>query len=167
MLLSPTRLGARLARRLTERQLADWRQPSEAAEHIVAELAANAVQHGRVPGRDFRLTLVLDTQRVLRIEVTECAPSACLLCLPLPRRATRAAGRAGVACSSWFQQRLGVGAVLPHDVEAEPVEEPLLGQADPVLRGTDQLQRGFLLGRERAQLSRGSLPRSDDRTRRP
>ncbi|MGW0778573.1 ATP-binding protein [Streptomyces sp. NPDC002835] len=71
VLLSPTRRGARLARRLTERQLADWQQPSESAEHIVAELAANAVQHGRVPGRDFRLTLLLDVRGVLRIEVTD------------------------------------------------------------------------------------------------
>lgn len=40
------------------------------AEHIVAELAVNAATHGRVPGRDFRLTLyvVADT---LRIEVTD------------------------------------------------------------------------------------------------
>jgi anti-sigma regulatory factor (Ser/Thr protein kinase) len=71
VLLSPTRRGARLARRLTERQLADWQLPSEAAEHIVAELAANAVQHGRVPGRDFRLCLALDGAGVLRIEVTD------------------------------------------------------------------------------------------------
>ncbi|AVZ77785.1 hypothetical protein SLUN_33240 [Streptomyces lunaelactis] len=71
VLLSSTRRGARIARRLTERQLADWQMPSEAAEHIVAELAANAIQHGRVTGRDFRLTLVLDTHGVLRIEVTD------------------------------------------------------------------------------------------------
>ena len=40
------------------------------AEHIVAELAVNAATHGRVPGRDFRLTLYVvgDT---LRIEVTD------------------------------------------------------------------------------------------------
>ncbi|MDH6489166.1 anti-sigma regulatory factor (Ser/Thr protein kinase) [Streptomyces sp. SAI-127] len=44
--------------------------PLHPAEHIVAELAANAVTHGRVPGRDFRLTLYVvgDT---LRIEVTD------------------------------------------------------------------------------------------------
>ncbi|MBD0844301.1 ATP-binding protein [Streptomyces sp. TRM68416] len=69
--LSATRRGARLARLLTERQLADWGRPSEPAEHIVAELAANAVLHGRVPGRDFRLTLRLDAAGALRIEVTD------------------------------------------------------------------------------------------------
>ena len=40
------------------------------ARQIVAELAANAVTHGRVPGRDFRLTMyVIGT--TLRIEVTD------------------------------------------------------------------------------------------------
>jgi anti-sigma regulatory factor (Ser/Thr protein kinase) len=45
----------------------------EKATQIVAELAANAATHGRVPGRDFRLTLyvVADT---LRIEVTDTRP---------------------------------------------------------------------------------------------
>ncbi|MDQ1046409.1 ATP-binding protein [Streptomyces sp. V4I2] len=71
LLLSATRRGARLARLLTERQLADWREPSEAAEHIVAELASNAVLHGRVPGRDFRLRLKLYADGTLRIEVTD------------------------------------------------------------------------------------------------
>ncbi|MGW0330313.1 ATP-binding protein [Streptomyces sp. NPDC003011] len=71
LLLSATRRGARLARLLTERQLAQWGVPSGTAEHVVAELAANAVLHGRVPGRDFRLTLRLDTAGALRIEVTD------------------------------------------------------------------------------------------------
>nr|WSY54114.1 ATP-binding protein [Streptomyces sp. NBC_00886] len=71
VLLSATRRGARLARLLTERQLADWGRPSDAAEHVVAELAANAVVHGRVPGRDFRLTLRYEASGTLRIEVTD------------------------------------------------------------------------------------------------
>jgi len=37
---------------------------------IVAELAANAVTHGRVPGRDFELRLSLVTGSV-RVEVTD------------------------------------------------------------------------------------------------
>ncbi|GHB65290.1 hypothetical protein GCM10010397_39090 [Streptomyces spinoverrucosus] len=37
---------------------------------IVAELAANAVTHGRAPGRDFELRLSLVPGRV-RIEVTD------------------------------------------------------------------------------------------------
>ncbi|MCZ9339021.1 ATP-binding protein, partial [Streptomyces sp. TRM76130] len=63
MRLSATRRGARLARLLTERQLDDWDVPSEAAVQVVAELASNAVLHGHVPGRDFRLTLTLRAGR--------------------------------------------------------------------------------------------------------
>ncbi|MGC5410324.1 ATP-binding protein, partial [Streptomyces sp. DT225] len=59
VLLSPTRRGARLARLLTTAHLGDWGLPTEAAAHIVAELAANAATHGRVQGRDFRLSLTV------------------------------------------------------------------------------------------------------------
>lgn len=41
------------------------------AAQVVGELASNAVLHGRVPGRDFRLRLVLDPGTSLRIEVTD------------------------------------------------------------------------------------------------
>ncbi|CAM5552793.1 ATP-binding protein [Streptomyces spiroverticillatus] len=75
---SSTRRGARLARRLTAHQLHAWGIPhggdtSDAAAQIVAELAANAVTHGRVPGRDFELTLVLlpAPGSLLRIEVSD------------------------------------------------------------------------------------------------
>lgn len=43
----------------------------EPAANIVAELAANAVAHGRVPGRDFRLGLAVHHRALLRIEVTD------------------------------------------------------------------------------------------------
>ncbi|MEV7322421.1 ATP-binding protein [Streptomyces sp. NPDC093970] len=68
--LSSTPRGARLARLLAAEQLRAWGLPLEPATQIVAELAANAATHGRVPGRDFDLTLYVvgDT---LRIEVTD------------------------------------------------------------------------------------------------
>ncbi|WP_395574311.1 ATP-binding protein [Streptomyces sp. BK79] len=69
--LSATRRGARLARLLAERQLDDWGVPPGEAVQIVAELAANAVLHGRVPGRDFRLALRMLPGGTLRIEVTD------------------------------------------------------------------------------------------------
>lgn len=69
--LSATRRGARLARLLTERQLDEWGVPFEEATQVVAELAANAVLHGRVRGRDFRLSLALHDDGTLRIEVTD------------------------------------------------------------------------------------------------
>ncbi|MEV5156916.1 ATP-binding protein [Streptomyces sp. NPDC053728] len=71
VLLSPTRRGARLARLLATAHLGDWGLPAEPAAHIVAELAANAVVHGRVPGRDFRLGLAIHQEALLRIEVTD------------------------------------------------------------------------------------------------
>jgi anti-sigma regulatory factor (Ser/Thr protein kinase) len=70
VLLSPTPRGARLARLLAEAQLRRWDLPTEPANHLVAELAANAATHGRVPGRNFRLTLYV-IGGTLRIEVTD------------------------------------------------------------------------------------------------
>lgn len=71
MLLSPTRRGARLARLLTTAHLSDWGIACDRAAHVVAELAANAALHGRVPGRDFRLGLTVQHGELLRIEVTD------------------------------------------------------------------------------------------------
>ena len=69
--LSSTRRGARLARLLAERQLDEWGEPFGAAAQVVAELASNAVLHGRVRGRDFRLGLGLRPDGTLRVEVTD------------------------------------------------------------------------------------------------
>ncbi|WP_155056113.1 ATP-binding protein [Streptomyces blattellae] len=73
--LSATPRGARLARHLALNELHTWGIPhgsdaSETVAVIVAELAANAVTHGRVPGRDFELRLSLPTGSV-RIEVSD------------------------------------------------------------------------------------------------
>ncbi|MGW7411507.1 ATP-binding protein [Streptomyces sp. NPDC054863] len=73
-LLSSTRRGARLARLLAQQQMQEWGVPygcdfSDAVVSIVAELAANAVLHGHLPGRDFSMRLVLGD--VLRIEVSD------------------------------------------------------------------------------------------------
>ncbi|MEU8029273.1 ATP-binding protein [Streptomyces sp. NPDC049099] len=72
---SSTPRGARLARHLTLAQLDTWGIPhgtetAEAVALIVAELAANAVTHGRVPGRDFELRLFLRVGGI-RVEVTD------------------------------------------------------------------------------------------------
>ena len=66
--LSPTPRGARLARLLAVEQLRSWGLPLAPAAHILAELAANAVTHGRVPGRDFHLLLYVIGD-ALRIDV--------------------------------------------------------------------------------------------------
>ncbi|MES9509112.1 ATP-binding protein [Streptomyces sp. NPDC000609] len=72
---SATRRGARLARRLAVHQLDTWGVPygsglSDDVAVIVSELAANAVLHGVVPGRDFELRLVA-LAGTLRIEVSD------------------------------------------------------------------------------------------------
>ncbi|MFF9149570.1 ATP-binding protein [Streptomyces sp. NPDC014861] len=72
--LSSTPRGARLARLLA----VEWLRPrqdvpydvTEAAAQIIAELTANAVTHGRVAGRDFRLALAA-LPGLLRIEVSD------------------------------------------------------------------------------------------------
>ncbi len=73
---SSTPRGARLARRLALHQLDRWGVPygSETADtvgQLVAELAANAVTHGRVPGRDFELRLSYDSGQRLRVDVSD------------------------------------------------------------------------------------------------
>ncbi|MFF6810807.1 ATP-binding protein [Streptomyces sp. NPDC012403] len=67
--------GARLARHLAVDRLHAWGVPygsdlSDALAVIVAELAANAVTHGRVPGRDFELRLT-HLGAGVRVEVTD------------------------------------------------------------------------------------------------
>ncbi|MFD7629610.1 ATP-binding protein [Streptomyces sp. NPDC059851] len=78
--LPATPRGARLARALTVHQLTEHRLPFTEAAQVVAELAANAVTHGRVQGRSFRLHLHIDPGPTLRIEVSdtraEVAPPA-------------------------------------------------------------------------------------------
>ncbi|WP_443049371.1 ATP-binding protein [Streptomyces sp. NBC_00178] len=82
-LLSATRRGARLGRLLTVEQLVAWGwfrdgDATRAAALVVAELASNAVRHGRLEGRGFRLALVRLPGGGLRVEVTdprgECLP---------------------------------------------------------------------------------------------
>ncbi|MGA5197642.1 ATP-binding protein [Streptomyces exfoliatus] len=70
--------GARLARRLVGVRLDEWGVPYGTGPHetvvlVAAELAANAVRHGHVPGRDFLLALrATDAPRpVARIEVSD------------------------------------------------------------------------------------------------
>ncbi|GAA2320221.1 hypothetical protein SVIO_033030 [Streptomyces violaceusniger] len=49
--------------------------PNETTTLIASELAANAVRHGRVPGRDFHVRLIApvsgDTAGTIRIEVSD------------------------------------------------------------------------------------------------
>jgi anti-sigma regulatory factor (Ser/Thr protein kinase) len=80
--LSATRRGARLARLLAAEQLDHWGLPLDPARLLVAELAANAALHGRVPGRSFRLTLSVTASGTLRVEVADTRGDH----LPVPAR---------------------------------------------------------------------------------
>ncbi|MFD3568881.1 ATP-binding protein [Streptomyces sp. NPDC058667] len=73
---SSTPRGARLARRLALHQLHRWDFPygsdtSDTVALLVAELAANAVTHGRVPGRDCELRLSYAPGLLLQIDVSD------------------------------------------------------------------------------------------------
>lgn len=75
MRFTSTPRGARLARRLVSHRLNDWGHPystpvNETLTLITAELTANAVRHGHVPGRDFHVQLTL-AEDTFRIEVTD------------------------------------------------------------------------------------------------
>lgn len=75
MRFTSTPRGARLARRLVSHRLNDWGHPyttpaNETLTLITAELTANAVRHGHVPGRDFHLRLTA-SGTAFRIEVTD------------------------------------------------------------------------------------------------
>ncbi|MET7982895.1 MULTISPECIES: ATP-binding protein [unclassified Streptomyces] len=94
MRFTSTPRGARLARRLVSHRLNEWGHPytspaNERVTLIAAELAANAVRHGHVPGRDFRLRLAA-TGPVLRVEVADTRAER----LPVPA-APHPAGESG------------------------------------------------------------------------
>ncbi|MEU7079804.1 MULTISPECIES: ATP-binding protein [Streptomyces] len=79
MRFTSTPRGARLARRLVSHRLHEWGHPyntttNDTVTLITAELTANAVRHGHVPGRDFHLRLTANTgsdATTIRIEVTD------------------------------------------------------------------------------------------------
>ncbi|MDG9722396.1 ATP-binding protein [Streptomyces sp. DH41] len=73
---SATPRGARLARRLASHQLDRWGWPyrtpvHDSVELVVGELAANAVTHGRVPGRNAELRLAHDGAGRVLVEVSD------------------------------------------------------------------------------------------------
>ncbi|MFE2062163.1 ATP-binding protein [Streptomyces sp. NPDC059467] len=85
--------GARHARHHAVRRMEEWGFPAASDASctvalVVAELAANAVRHGRVPGHTFGLRLGLDiTAGLVRVEVADAAttrkpPAAAPLSFP-------------------------------------------------------------------------------------
>ena len=115
MCFTSTPRGARLARRLASHRLEAWGFPYESEVNetvtlVVAELTANAVTHGRVPGRDFRLSLALAAARdLVRVEVTDTRDGGLSLARPcVPQNAEAEEGR-GLWLVSRLASRLSVG----------------------------------------------------------
>ncbi|OSP41017.1 ATP-binding protein [Streptomyces sp. 13-12-16] len=77
MAFTSTPRGARLARLFVAHCLDSWGHPhtsdvNETLTLITAELCANAVQHGRLPGRDFHVRLATEAGGTrLRVEVSD------------------------------------------------------------------------------------------------
>ncbi|MET9883346.1 ATP-binding protein [Streptomyces sp. NPDC006430] len=94
---SGTRRGARLARQLAVQQFAEWTglpydsDPARTVALVTAELASNAIRHGSLPGRDFRLALLVLPDH-FRIEVTDTRPERLPPPVP-PQPADETSGR--------------------------------------------------------------------------
>ncbi|MDI3405356.1 ATP-binding protein [Streptomyces cavernicola] len=76
MAFTATPRGARLARHLVSHRLDAWGHPydddvNETLTLLAGELCANAVRHGRVPGRDFHVRLTEEPGRLFRLEVSD------------------------------------------------------------------------------------------------
>ncbi|MGW5201579.1 ATP-binding protein [Streptomyces spiralis] len=76
MSFTSTPRGARLARLFVSHCLDSWGHPyhgdvNERLTLVTAELCANAVRHGRVPGRDFQVRLTSEASGELRLEVSD------------------------------------------------------------------------------------------------
>lgn len=85
-LFTPSRRGARLARKAVARRLHDWGIPHGSelnanAVQVIAELVTNATTHGYVQGREFQLRVVWEAGTV-RVEVAD----ACATRRPKRRR---------------------------------------------------------------------------------
>ncbi|MFJ3665549.1 ATP-binding protein [Streptomyces sp. NPDC090106] len=132
---SPAPRGARLARHLASHQMNAWGWPYGSAAHdavelIVAELAANAVTHGRVPGRDAELRLSASARDGwVRVEVSDARGER----LPVPGSQDRslAVGGRGLALVAALAEQWGVasrpgapGKTVWALVAAEPLHTP-------------------------------------------
>ncbi|MFF4011431.1 ATP-binding protein [Streptomyces sp. NPDC001717] len=132
--------GARAARQLAAAQLTDWGLPFDDAAQVVAELASNAVTHGRVPGRRFRLRLTA-TGATLRIEVSdtrgESEPRSTNELPPHDAESGRGLVIVAALADKWGVTRgpVPLKTVWAEIALPEP-ESPDLGFRDPVARGT-------------------------------
>ncbi|MFD5200496.1 ATP-binding protein [Streptomyces sp. NPDC058375] len=130
MLFSSTPRGTRLARYLAGERLDTWGIPYGSDSHdgltlIVAELSANAVSHGRVPGRDFRLRLSAEDATV-RVGVTDTRGER-LPTLTEPSAADQEGGRGLLLVAAltdqwgWFHHPDGPGKTVWASLDVRPL----------------------------------------------
>ncbi|MBM9618380.1 ATP-binding protein [Streptomyces zhihengii] len=143
MQFTSTPRGARLARRLVSHRMHEWGHPyeghgNEAVTLVAAELVANAVTHGHVPGRDFHLRLTA-TREAARVEVTDTRSDRQPAAGPRPAAPDGESGRGlllveALACDWGVTPRAtapgkAVWAVVPLPPDAGPA-----GGGRPALR---------------------------------
>ncbi|MFE9312851.1 ATP-binding protein [Streptomyces sp. NPDC006706] len=114
-----------VARRIVRHTLADWRLPElvDAAELVVCELSANAVEHAQ--HAVFRVTLQRGPGDRVRVAVTDKSKAVPVLC-PLDDEAEGGRGLALVAAvsSRWGTDPLAWGKRVWADLEPERPGEP-------------------------------------------
>ncbi|WP_405733160.1 ATP-binding protein [Streptomyces sp. NBC_00028] len=136
--LSATPRGARLARRLTAQQLHDWGHPydcevNHTAQQVVAELAANAVTHGRVPGRDFELRLRLTPEDTVRIEVSDARADRRLRYVTDPEAANgRGLILVSLLAQTWGVTERTVGKTVWAEIALKETESPIATPATTI-----------------------------------
>jgi len=113
-LFSSTPRGARVARRLVTHRMDAWgfaygTEANENVTLIVAELAANAVRHGRVRGRDFGVRLVW-RDALVGVEVLDARAER----LPVLNEAPEEGGR-GLRLVAELSEKWGV-QVRPYGI---------------------------------------------------
>ncbi|MFD0211393.1 ATP-binding protein [Streptomyces hirsutus] len=137
---SATPRGARLARRLASQQMDAWgwaygSPVHDTVELVVAELAANAVTHGRVPGRDAELRLSRNADGTrLRVEVSDVRGER--LPVPAPDGGPLTEGGRGLALVAALAEEWGVaerpggpGKTVWAVVATSPAAAPVPGRA--------------------------------------
>ncbi|MGW0571412.1 MULTISPECIES: ATP-binding protein [Streptomyces] len=114
-LFSCTPRGARLARRLVANRMDVWghaydSEASESVTLVVAELAANAVTHGRVKGRDFRVRLVMRAgEDTVRVEVADARTERLPVLRESPGPGEEDEGGRGLLLVDALAERWGTG----------------------------------------------------------
>ncbi|TKA00390.1 ATP-binding protein [Actinacidiphila oryziradicis] len=126
---------AQLARRLAVQHLGEWGYPpasdtSCTVALLVAELTANTVRHGHVPGRDFHLRLAFEARRrTIRIEVSDACPDQPPTASPVPSlddESGRGLLLVDMLATRWgATPRVPIGKTVWAEVAAESVNCPV------------------------------------------